>query len=129
MIPPMICREFYKSGYGIMYSANGWVYIWGYKGLFWGANWGTWGRGMINGISFKGGIGDGHHNSYSQQYHLTRHRGYKFQLMYFVFFSCKYYTYRISFQELVNAATNILGGINTVCSSSRNILIFMIITG
>ena len=52
MILPMICREFYKSGYGIMYSANGWVYIWGYKGLFWGANWGTW--GMINGISFKG---------------------------------------------------------------------------
>ena len=45
MILPMICREFYKSGYGIMYSANGWVYIWGYKGLFWGANWGTWGRG------------------------------------------------------------------------------------
>ena len=87
------------------------------------------GGGVINGISFKGGMGDGHHNSYSQQYHLTRHRGYKFQLMYFVFFSCKFCTYRISFQELVNAATNILGGINTVCSSSRNILIFMIITG
>ena len=69
------------------------------------------GGGMINGISFNGGMGDGHHNSYSQQYHLTRHRGYKFQLMYFVFFSCKYYTYRISFQELVNTATNILGGL------------------
>ena len=52
------------------------------------------GGGMINGISFKGGMGDGHHNSYSQQYHLTRHRGYKFQLMYFVFFL--YHTFQNS---------------------------------
>ena len=107
MILPMICREFYKSGYGIMYMGG---YIYGDIKDYFGGLIGEHG-GMINGISFKGGMGDGHHNSYSQQYHLTRHRGYKFQLMYFVFFSCKYDTYRISFQELVNAATNILGGL------------------